>query len=112
MTGPLPDAGLAVPPRRACPVPYELRPCEVAPAREDDYARAAHILRALQAVQRFAGLYHAPRRRRRPFPTMARTIVPRRVHRDPTQPLEVVGAFRGRARGEARDWPAMGGRWV
>ena len=71
------------------------------------------LLRALQAVQRFAGLYHAPRRRKRPFPTMTRTIVPRRVTRDPTQPLQVaMGAVRRRVRGEARDWPATGGRWV
>ena len=71
------------------------------------------LLRALQSIQRLAGLYHAPRRRKRPFPSMVRTIVPRRVTRDPTQPLEVaMGAVRGRARGEARGWPATGGRWV
>ena len=71
------------------------------------------LLRALQSIQRFVGLYHAPRRRMRPFATMTRTIVPRRVTRDPTQPLEVaMGAVRGRARGEARAWPATGGRWV
>jgi hypothetical protein len=71
------------------------------------------LLRALQLIQKFAGLYHAPRRRMRPFPTMTRTIVPRRVTRDPTQPLEVaMGAVRGRARGGSRDWSATGGRWA
>ena len=71
------------------------------------------FLRLLQLVQRAVGLYHAPRRRRRPFATMARTIVPRRVHRDPTDDLRVkMGAVRGRPPCEARDWPATGGRWA
>jgi hypothetical protein len=71
------------------------------------------LLRLLQLVQRTCGLYHAPRRHKRPFATMARTIVPRRVHRDPTEDLCVaMGVVRGRPRGERSDWPATGGRWA
>ena len=70
------------------------------------------LLRLLQLVQRAVGLYHAPRRHRRPFATMTRTIVPRRVTRDPMDDLCVaMGAVRGRPPCEPRDWPATGGRW-